>query len=538
MYCNCCGRLIEGIPSPCARCGGRYCPDCHLPEVHACPGRAEQGTWYQYSQEDGLPSHPETIESPKQGDQDLYENRQPRKPSRIPAGLKRISLSTWLFPIFLVLGLLGWYLNNIIIFDLGIYGILFLYVWYAVRLSADGHGGVGPALLVVPILFLLWIYSPGMFRSSVSVLITFLVVVALSITIITAGGWILRSTRGGVRPRLSIGVFSLILMLVAISFYAGLIPWQPDFAHDNSLSGAIPMITPGISSLATAPTIPTVVHTFVTPSPVPTVSLAPEPTQAIANFSEYATGKTSKTYRYVMDGKNKKMPLTLYTGVDTYLDTRTSGIYIGMENESFQTMLDDPVQAEYLGDLVDYLRSTSTDTDVQAKNAVRFVQNIPYDFNESRDLTKDLKYPYETVYDDRGVCGDKSVLLAYLLRELGYDVVIFIFEAESHGAVGIKCQSPYEYRGTGYCFVETTVPSIITDAEGEYAGGSELVSMPDVYHISGGREIVAISDEYNDLKEFNRLNSVAKTQGNKLYPEEYARWSSIVYKYGLQLNYP
>jgi len=439
-------------------------------------------------------------------------------------------------PIFLIIGLLGWYVNDIIIFDLGVYGILCLYVWYAVRLNAAGHSLLGPSLLIVPILFLLWIYSPGVFKSSVSVLITFLLVSAVSIIIITAGGWILRRTRGGVRPKPSVGAFSLIILLVAISFYAGLLPYQPDFSNDNYQSGIIPKITPGIGTITTIPTMPTVARTYVAALPVPTVSHEPVITHAISNYTSYATGKTSQTYRYVMDGEKEAVPLNTYTGVDIYLDTRPSGIYIGMEEESFRTMLDDPVQAEYLVDLLGYLRSTSSNTDVQAKNAVRFVQNIPYDYNGSRDLTRDLKYPYETVYDNSGVCGDKSVLLAYLLRELGYEVVIFIFEPEAHGAVGIKCQSPYDYRGTGYCFVETTLPSIITDAEGEYVSGMHLYSMPDVYHISEGREIVEISDEYNDLRELNRFKSVAEAQGNMLYPDDYARWSSIIHKYGLQLK--
>ena len=62
--------------------------------------------------------------------------------------------------------------------------------------------------------------------------------------------------------------------------------------------------------------------------------------------------------------------------------------------------------------------------------------------------------------------------------------------------------------------------------------------MPDVCHISEGKEIVEISDEYNDLKELNRFKSVAEAQGNMLYPDDYARWSSIVHKYGLQLKDP
>jgi len=36
------------------------------------------------------------------------------------------------------------------------------------------------------------------------------------------------------------------------------------------------------------------------------------------------------------------------------------------------------------------------------------------------------------LYEDKGVCGEKSLLLAYLLRELGYGVVLFEFKPENH----------------------------------------------------------------------------------------------------------
>lgn len=42
------------------------------------------------------------------------------------------------------------------------------------------------------------------------------------------------------------------------------------------------------------------------------------------------------------------------------------------------------------------------------------------------------------------------------------------FDAEKHTAVGIRSAQEYAYKNTGYAFIETTTPLIITDGNGEY----------------------------------------------------------------------
>ncbi len=94
-----------------------------------------------------------------------------------------------------------------------------------------------------------------------------------------------------------------------------------------------------------------------------------------------------------------------------------------------------------------------------------FVQTIPYDtakFNNRKiglnGTAEKPTYPYEVLYDNRGVCQDKSYLVYVLLKELGYGVSLFLFPdpAENHMAVGIKCPVEYSNYDSGYCFLETT----------------------------------------------------------------------------------
>ncbi len=106
---------------------------------------------------------------------------------------------------------------------------------------------------------------------------------------------------------------------------------------------------------------------------------------------------------------------------------------------------------------------------------VAFVQSIPYDDDKARLITSlpesyyeddyDVKskiektlprYPYETLYDNTGICTDKSFLTTSLISKLGYGVALFDFDKEEHIALAIKCPIEYSSYDSGYCFTETT----------------------------------------------------------------------------------
>ena len=119
-----------------------------------------------------------------------------------------------------------------------------------------------------------------------------------------------------------------------------------------------------------------------------------------------------------------------------------------------------------------------------------------------------------------------------LLKELGFGVASFEFEHENHRAVGLKCPLEYSYNGTGYCFVESTTPTIITDDKGNYTGVGKLTSCS-VIDISTGLSFGSASEEYNDAIELNRLNKLSENSGGKLSEADYNMWCKIVTKYGI-----
>ncbi len=179
---------------------------------------------------------------------------------------------------------------------------------------------------------------------------------------------------------------------------------------------------------------------------------------------------------------------TVYGGVNNYLSSLSDSIsyyYVPPTTKDFIVKdLDNQIQDTYLKPLVDEIRNKNNNNKEQAKIAISAVQNIPYDWKGLAG-TPEGRMPYEVLYDNTGVCGEKSLLLAYVLRDLGFGVAIFEFEAESHRAVGIKCAKG-NYN-SNYCFIESTSPYPVGQIPSDYVGGADIRrATPEIVIISGG----------------------------------------------------
>ncbi len=119
---------------------------------------------------------------------------------------------------------------------------------------------------------------------------------------------------------------------------------------------------------------------------------------------------------------------------------------------------------EYLAKLADKFKEEAekenySDLDM-VNNIILFVQNLNYlDDKVGTGYDEYPKFPLETLADQGGDCEDSAILLASLLRELGYGTVLLQFS--DHMAVGVKGEesipgSYYEVDGVRYYYVETT----------------------------------------------------------------------------------
>jgi hypothetical protein len=223
------------------------------------------------------------------------------------------------------------------------------------------------------------------------------------------------------------------------------------------------------------------------------------------------------------------MPIITYGGLNNYF-AGASHTYSSGENEDVVTtrLLENNIQDEYMLPIINQIKSKSTSSDEQVKIAISMVQHIPYDRASYISKSNGWYYPYETLYRNTGMCGDKSILLAYVLNELEYDVVLFEFS--THMTVGIKSDNAYDYRDTGYAFIEATSPNIITYVSDTYEGGVRLTEYPHIIHLKGGTRSLDVSQEYRDAIELKSL------EGKTLNSNLYHKWETITNKYDTQYN--
>lgn len=98
--------------------------------------------------------------------------------------------------------------------------------------------------------------------------------------------------------------------------------------------------------------------------------------------------------------------------------------------------------------------------------ALGFVQSLPYaDDLDAKGVEEYPNFPAETLFEQKGDCEDKAILLACLLKELGVDAALLAIEggAGGHMAVGIADDglmtgAYYPDGGKKYFYAETTGP--------------------------------------------------------------------------------
>ena len=237
------------------------------------------------------------------------------------------------------------------------------------------------------------------------------------------------------------------------------------------------------------------------------------------------TGEKTINYPYVLRGKPGLIRFDAYRGVNDYLSTKYPVSYDD-ERDYWLQFVDESVQDRYLKQLAENIRAAEEKPDDQVRAAISMVQKIPYIDYPFDTLAK---YPYHVLYHQNGDCDEKSLLLAHLLRELGYGVAVLHFGQEQHMAVGIKAPARYCYGKTGYAFIETTVPAIPTDAGGDYAGAGRLRSDPNVFVVADGDSFEGIWREHTDAAEWNRIRGM----GRELDQYTYGRYRNLAQWYGM-----
>ncbi len=257
-----------------------------------------------------------------------------------------------------------------------------------------------------------------------------------------------------------------------------------------------------------------------------------------------------KRFHYFINGERQEV---VFEFNDSSLDL--PHVYYTSENtleKYLSRAINFPPHRERLLPLVDAIRKKTFNLEKQAKIAVSLVQNIPY---KKKFIDLRWRFPFEVIKENKGICGEKTGLLVFLLKELGFGTAVFDYDKRDyysrniferyilpfrcdflHANAGVKCKKEYQYEGSGYAVIETTAPKIITD----YSWNDRRKVKPwakrlpknfKLIPISDGKEL-DVSEEYFDAQEFIRVNTIAES-GSNLSRKDYEIYCKLADKYGL-----
>lgn len=241
---------------------------------------------------------------------------------------------------------------------------------------------------------------------------------------------------------------------------------------------------------------------------------------------------------YTLRGEEGKINFSVYHGMKIYFSELPRGFYYFNDSRLNVKMqiLNDEKQKEMLLPLVDAIKNITDDKTDRLRIAVSIVQKIPFGGSERIVQTEGgmvvyPRYPYEVLYDGKGVCSEKADLLVFLLRELGYKVGYFYYDEENHESVAVRCPFWNSLSWSGYCFVEPIGVAIISDSDLEYSNIGRLYSKPEFVFISKGEKLGIGLYEYKDARVFRKIrNALAR---GELSSSKTEKFEELREKYGL-----
>lgn len=171
------------------------------------------------------------------------------------------------------------------------------------------------------------------------------------------------------------------------------------------------------------------------------------------------SGHYHRRYEWTTNNGNWWLELNIPKALESYYAKRH-------RQKDRGTFVSDPYDDEYIETIARELervgdRHNLSDREV-VNTAIAFVQQLRYTPDEvATGFVQHTYYPLETLIDQGGDCEDTSILLAAILQEMGYGVILIAMWEAEHMAVGVKGDPSivgtfYEYNGDRYYYIETT----------------------------------------------------------------------------------
>ncbi len=188
------------------------------------------------------------------------------------------------------------------------------------------------------------------------------------------------------------------------------------------------------------------------PAEVQAIDLQPEIDLSSGNL-------INREYRWYYDNRLWSWSIYIHEGHYNYFKNLKRPA-----TNDYSVYVTNPMDDQYIADLVNKFKKDVQKYGYTERETVEFIvsfvqslQYVPDDLSTGYDEYP--KYPLETLVDQGGDCEDTSILLASLLREMGYGVVLIAFQ--DHMGVGVKGDGNlpgyyWEHQGERYYYVETT----------------------------------------------------------------------------------
>lgn len=181
------------------------------------------------------------------------------------------------------------------------------------------------------------------------------------------------------------------------------------------------------------------------------------------------------------------------------------------ETDYYNMFVDNDKDVPYLREIIRQLKRLQADSDENytiVEWITAFVQGgIDYDWNSYFSVSDKLNYPFETLFKQKGVCSDKSLLLGKLLSLQGYEVVFMAFENANHMAVGLGVPNEFGNFSTTYAFVESTNYSIIGEVPEKFVGGISINEAPQLIPVNNSADGRSFKEIATYLSRVQRLQN-------------------------------
>lgn len=244
----------------------------------------------------------------------------------------------------------------------------------------------------------------------------------------------------------------------------------------------------------------------------------------------------NKNFYYYNRGIKEKYSTTMYGEINDYLtiipswyrcmkdcNTLSCQNNCGSRENLINKQINEFVSQSQLSQISNRFKSLPISEENKVRSIANMVQQIDYFIEHDASEINGELYPYQVLYIGIGVCGEKSNLLINLLKNMGYKTAYIYLPNINHAAVGIGCSGAYEFHNSGYCYIESTGPNIISDFNIRSWAPYDHNLLKNTYIKDTNYIIYPISDGiiYNAIEDYN-----AALYYNFLYSQDWNLWKN------------